>query len=468
MTLTYILSTLFAISLTINLGIALWLFKDIKKQKKYKKKYTEIKIQNEQLLHQVKNLELQLESEKKFLKMSQESLKDTFQSLASKALEGNNKQFMELAKTVFEKDQQKAQSELNKKEESITNIVKPLKEVLVKYESQLSTIERDRQKSYLNIEHELKKVATSNDTLNSQTQALKDALKKPHIRGRWGEIQLKNCIDLAGMSEYSDVHFQDIQDVDGQKLIPDMTVKMPGGRLVIVDAKTPLEAFLSSLEASTDEERQSELVRHGKHVKGHIQSLSTKAYSEAFEGSADFTVMFLPNESFLYAALEVEPDLVEYAIQKKILIATPPTLIGLLKVIRYGWNEEKLAENAQKISEAGAELHKRVCDFMDAFMSVGKHLEKAKDEYSKGLSRIQSRVLVQAKRLEELGAKSSKSLPDIKIQPEIEAATQNETDLEDQDKKQFEAVTELESQSEKQPENILTEAETKIEKQPEA
>ncbi len=417
-----IFSVILTVSITINFILGFFLKKTFSKNKLLLDENTDIKNQSTELNLMIKHLETQIESEKEFMKQSTENLKDTFNALASKALEGNNQQFLDLAKSILDKETNIAKNELDKKESSISNLVKPLTQVLNKYETQLSTIEKERQKSYINIENELKKVSLSSQNLSHQTEALKNALKKPHVRGRWGEIQLKNCIELSGMSEYSDVSFQDIHTVDEKKLIPDMTVKMPGGRLVVVDAKTPLDAFLSSLEATTDEEKHTQLVRHGKHVKGHIQSLSTKAYSDAVENSADFTVMFLPNESFLYAALETEPDLVEYAIQKKILIATPPTLIGLLKVIRYGWNEEKLAENAQKISQAGAELHKRVCDFMDAFTSIGKHLDKAKDEYSKGLTRIESRVLVQAERLEKLGAKSNKDLPEFqKNKPELEA-----------------------------------------------
>jgi DNA recombination protein RmuC len=407
-----VLTILFSVSLTINLVFVLLIKKNSAQTKNLNEENLELSKQTHVLESKISTLEHQLESEKKFVQITTENLKDSFDALASKALEGNNKSFLTLAKSVFEKESHVAKNELDKKETSISNMIQPLTKVLDKYESQLSAIEKERQKSYINIESELKKVTLSSENLSSQTEALKNALKKPHVRGRWGEIQLKNCIELSGMSEHSDVSFQDVHNVDDKILIPDMTVKMPGGRLVVVDAKTPLEAFLCSLEASTEEEKHAQLVRHGKHVKGHIQSLSTKAYSDSVENSADFTVMFLPNESFLYAALETEPDLVEYAIQKKILIATPPTLIGLLKVIRYGWNEEKLAENAQKISQAGTELHKRVCDFMDAFTSIGKHLDKAKEEYNKGLTRIESRVLVQAERLEKLGAKSTKSLPE--------------------------------------------------------
>ncbi|MCB0415618.1 MAG: DNA recombination protein RmuC [Bdellovibrionales bacterium] len=343
-------------------------------------------------------------------------ISNNFKVVASEVLEGNSKQFFQLAKMSFDQQSQENKNLLEKKELKISALVDPLKKSLEEYAHQISYIEKQRLVDNKSIEMELKKVFESNQILSSETNALKNALKKPHIRGRWGEVQLKNCIELAGMSEYCDVSFQDQHTGDdGQRLIPDMTVKMPGGHTVVVDAKTPLDAFLSSLEATTEEERLIELSRHGRHVKDHVKNLSSKAYAESIPGSADFTVLFLPNESFLYAALEVEPEIVEFALEKKILIATPPTLIGLLKVIRFGWNEEKLAENAQKISMAGQELHKRICDFLDAYANMGKHLEKAQEEYNKGYKRLESRVLVQAKKLETLGAKSNKSLPEASV-----------------------------------------------------
>lgn len=353
-------------------------------------------------------LRASVEQERKRNEDVNSQLQNAFKSLAAQALEGNSKQFFEMAKTTRELEK----SELEQKEQSLRRLVEPLQEILNKYHQHVSEIEKARERSYVQLENEIKRVAETSHLLARETQALKDALKRPHVRGRWGELQLKNCIELAGMSEYADVTFQDNStDGDGQRMIPDMTVRMPGGHVVVVDAKTPIDAFLNSLEAQTDETRMAEMLRHGRHVKEHVKKLSTRAYGEALAQSADFTIMFLPNESFLYAALEVEPDLMEFALQRKVLIATPPTLIGLLKVIRFGWNEEKLAENAQRISEAGTELHKRICDFVEGYMIIGKSLEKAKQEYDKGLARLNSRVLVQAKRLEKLGAKSNKQLP---------------------------------------------------------
>lgn len=349
---------------------------------------------------------------------SEEIMLERFRSLAAQSLEGNTQQFLHLARTTLEKETLVSQTELEKRKIEIQHLVEPLQKKLEEYQTQLQGIERERQRSYSQVEQELKRVTELSANLTQETSALKNALKKPHVRGRWGEVQLKNCIELAGMSEFADVTFQDVTTLEeGGRHIPDMTVRMPGGRIVVVDAKTPIDAFLSSLEAKDDETRATELARHGRHVKEHIKKLSSKSYSDSFRTSADFTVMFLPNESFLYAALEVEPDLVEFAIQRKILVATPPTLIGLLKVIRYGWNEERLAENAQRISEVGTELHKRVVDFVDGFLNIGKHLDKAKQEYDAGLSRLQSRIVTQAKRLEKLGAKSAKDLPGILSEP---------------------------------------------------
>jgi DNA recombination protein RmuC len=336
-----------------------------------------------------------------------------------KMIENQKESFKGLASTAFETSLGQFMTYSDQRHRAMDELIKPMAETLGKYQEQMRRLELDRQKSFTAIDMELKKIADAHLTLAKETGALKDALKKPHVRGRWGEVQLRNCIELAGMSEHSDVVFQDFSsDEEGSRHIPDMIVRMPGGRRVIVDAKTPIDAFLNSLEAPSEEARAAEMLRHGRHVKEHVKRLSTRAYTDAVKESADFTVLFLPNESFLYAALESEPDIVEFALQKKVLIATPPTLIGLLKVIRYGWSEQRMAENAQRISEMGQELHKRLCDFVDAYMAVGKHLDKAKDEFEKGRARLESRVLVQARKFEALGAKSNKTL-------EIEAPGNN-------------------------------------------
>lgn len=364
-----------------------------------------------QLRERVHQKDQELNEQESRIKLFKEEMKSTFESVATDALNGSNKEFLKMAELTLSKQQQSAEHKLDKKKTEIDNIINPLKESLFRFQNEVSTMEKERQRSYAVVENEIKKVIENSAELSKETRALKDALKKPHVRGRWGEIQLKNCVELAGMSEFSDVTFQDYSDEDGTRLIPDLTVKMPGGRNVVVDAKTPIDAFLASLEATTDKQRNLEMVRHGKQVKEHIKKLGQKAYGQVLKDSADFTVMFLPNESFLYAALETQPDLVEYAMEKKILVATPPTFVGLLKVIRFGWNEDKLTKNAEEISLIGKELHKRISDFLEVYFDIGKSLKMAQDKYDVGLKRLNSRVIVQAKKMESLGAKSHKELP---------------------------------------------------------
>lgn len=345
---------------------------------------------------------------------SRAELSDLFKGLASTALESSMDRFLTLARSTFDRANELHQLDSEQRHKAMDDLVRPLSETLERYQRQMGLLEKDRQTAFQTIDGELKRVAEAHRLLARETTALKDALKRPHVRGRWGEVQLKNCIELAGMSEFADVVFQDVtSDDEGARHVPDMIVRMPGGRRVIVDAKTPIDAFLNSLDAPTEELRAMEMARHGRHVKDHVKRLSSRAYADAVKESADFTVMFLPNESFLYAALEAEPDIVEFALAKKVLIATPPTLIGLLKVIRFGWTEEKLAENAQRISELGQELHKRLCDFVDSYLSVGRHLDRARDEFEKGRGRLESRVLVQARRFENLGVRSRRSLADV-------------------------------------------------------
>jgi DNA recombination protein RmuC len=340
-------------------------------------------------------------------------LSESFKGLAASALEASMGQFLNLAQSTFQQANEMHKLDSDQRHKAMDSLIKPVTESLVKYQEQIQMLEKDRARAFQMIDQELKKVSEAHLYLTKETTALKDALKRPHVRGRWGEVQLRNCVELAGMSEYADVSFQNsTTDEEGGRHIPDMIVRMPGGRNVIVDSKTPIDAFLNSLDAPTEELRRTEIARHGRHVKEHVKKLSTRAYTEVIKDTADFTVLFLPNESFLYAALEAEPDVVEFALQKKVLIATPPTLIGLLKVIRFGWSEQKLAENAHRISEMGQELHKRICDFADTYENVGKHLNKAKDEYDKGRTRLESRLLVQARRFESLGAKSNKTLLD--------------------------------------------------------
>ncbi len=367
----------------------------------------ELKSENIRLEERAKQLNVLLESQKNWTAQA----KDQFQSLASEALEGNNKQFVELAKAHLSKETEVLKGDFSQKQQAIKQMLEPLKITLDEYYKQTQDLDKQHNSGLNRIGDELKRVISSHQELSLQTRTLKNALKRPHIRGRWGEVQLANCVELAGMSEFADVSFQQSENIDQKQLRPDLVVKMPGNRLVIVDAKTPIDAFMRSLEVATEEERKIEMQKHGQQVKDHVKKLSLKSYGENFSNSADFTVMFLPNESFLYAALETQSDLIEFALEKKILIATPPTFVGLLKVVHYGWQEQKLTENAEKISEIGKELHKRISDFIDCYQLIGKSLLKASSDYEVGMKRLSSRLLPQAKKMEALGAKSKKDLP---------------------------------------------------------
>jgi DNA recombination protein RmuC len=402
LSLTSILTVLF---------LGFWL-RASRKLSRQTKELQDLQLENHKLAQEAHSHKELLQMERARFEQIKNELKDSFSSLASHSIQSSTKHLLEVAEATFKKQSQVQAMDFDQKRQTIEQLMKPVSEALSQYQKQVGDMEKERQRAFTTLDVELRRVAEMGTQLSRETTALKDALKKPHIRGRWGEVQLKNCIELAGMSEFADVIFQDVVEKEGDRLIPDMVVRMPEGRQVIVDAKTPLEAFLNSLEAPTEEARAVEMARHGRHIKEHVKRLSLKSYGDAYDGSADFTVMFLPNESFLYAALEVEPDLVEYALQKKVLIATPPTLIGLLKVIRFGWSEKRLAENAEKISKEGIELHKRIAEFFEGYESVGKHLEKAMAEYEKGKTRLHSRVLVQAKRFESLGVQSVKELPE--------------------------------------------------------
>ena len=405
---------LFTTCILITLTGIVLVFHKNKKYSLLKEQLFQLDKENYLLKSQLSQSHENIKRDRELFLSFQNELESHFRGLAAQALEGSNKQFMELAKTTFQLHTQQAENLFSKKEDQIEGLVKPITQALQDLNKKTAEVEKDRLSHFAMLGNEIKRMVETNSQLAHDTMALTDALKKPHVRGRWGEVQLKNCIELAGMSEYSDVNFQNaVTNDDQQRLIPDMTVRMPGGRVVVVDAKTPLDAFISALEAKDESERLTQIARHGRHIKEHVKKLSSKDYAKAVEGSADFTVLFLPNESFLYSALEAQPDLMEYALERKILIATPPTLIGLLKVISFGWNEQKLAENAAKISEAGKILHRRLCDFIGAYENVGKHLTKAKEEYETGWARLNSRVLVQARRLEKLGAKSHKDLPTI-------------------------------------------------------
>lgn len=348
------------------------------------------------------------------VQQANEAAQKSFESLAAEALKSNSSAFLDLAKRELERTTKDATTGFEKETTEVKKLVDPLQKALEKYELQITDMERRRQHAFGEIKEQLETVVAKSGEVAKQAEGLKAALTRPHVRGRWGEIQLKNCVELAGMSDYCDLNLQDSSRTSDDALIrPDMTVRMPAGRRIAVDAKVAMGSFEAYIEARTDEERQAALVEHGRHVRNHVERLARKEYWESVAGSPDFVVMFLPNESFLYAALETQRDLIEYALDKKVLVASPPNLVGLLKVIYYGWREQKLAEDAQKIATVGKELHKRIADLTGNFLKLDKSLHAAREAYDSAAYNLNSKVLKSAQTLAALGAKSEKSVEDL-------------------------------------------------------
>ncbi len=359
----------------------------------------------------IEEREKNLAEERAQLASLREALKAQFAELSANALKDNSEAFLNTAKKVLALQHQEADKDLEKRQDEIKQLVKPIQDGIKAVGDVAKEMESKREKAFGTIEEQLKQSVLQAAEVARQTSGLKDALKKPNVRGRWGEVQLKNCIDLAGMEEHCDVEFQvSSVSIDDDRIRPDMIVRMPGGRSIAVDSKTPMDAFLEYIEASTDEQRTVALVRHGKTVRNHIAGLVRSDYMQKVANSPDFVVMFLPNESFLAMALDKEPSIIEDALCKKVLITTPGTLIGLLKVIRYGWNEQKIAVNAQQIADEGAKLNTEITRFLEDFAKLGIALKSATDAYDNSVRRVEKQITNTSSKLTTLGAKSRKTL----------------------------------------------------------
>ncbi|NDD57886.1 MAG: DNA recombination protein RmuC [Chlamydiae bacterium] len=342
-----------------------------------------------------------------FLTQSQEALNESFKSLSFDALEKNNKAFLTLAKATLDSYQVSAKEELEKRHTSMMEAMNPVKEALGKIDFEMKALEKDRKGDHEALKEHLKLLVDSEKHLRMETSMLVKALRAPIGRGRWGEIQLKRVVELAGMLNYCDFFEQFTVSADEGQLRPDLVVKLPGGRQVVVDAKVPLEAYLEATSTQDEDLRLIKLKDHARQVRQHLSALSKKAYWEHFHPSPEMVVLFLPAEAFFSAALEQDPSLLEAGMEQKVIIATPTTLIALLRAIAYGWKQENLSRHAQEVSKLGHELYKRLCDMGGHFTKMGKSLSSAVDSYNKGVSSLESRVFVTARKFKELGAASS-------------------------------------------------------------
>lgn len=364
-------------------------------------------------VQQIKEADRRTEEQRELLAEAEKSFREAFEALSSRALKQNNKQFLELAKETLAKTQEQAKGELEKRQVAVDNLVKPLKETMDAVKKQMETVEKDRTSSYSELKEQVANLTQTQKDLRSETSNLVTALRAPQVRGRWGEIQLRRVVEMAGMVNYCDFDEQTTLQTEDGRLRPDMIVRLPNERRIVVDSKAPLQAYLESLEADDDSIREAALVRHATQVKTHIKQLGAKSYTQHLGFTPEFIVLFLPGETFFSAALEQDPGLIEQGVDRNVILATPTTLIALLKAVHYGWRQEALTENAMKIKELGEELYQRTAVLADHFSSVGTHLNRTVGAYNKSVGSLEKRFLPTVRQFKELGAAAGDEIPEI-------------------------------------------------------
>lgn len=332
-------------------------------------------------------------------------LSEAFQAISSEALRQNNQSFLDLAKTALEKFQEGARGDLDKRQQSINELVRPVRESLEKVDLKIGELERARTGAYESLTAQVRTLIDSQNLLRTETSRLSKSLHAPNVRGRWGEIQLRRVVEIAGMVAHCD--FFEQQTADEGKFRPDMIVRLPGGKNIVVDAKAPLSAYLEGIDAPDDAIREGKMIAHASQIRAHIDALARKAYWEQFKPAPEFVVLFLPGEMFFSAALERDPSLIEFGADKRVILATPTTLIALLRAVFHGWRQERLARNAREICDLGQELFKRLADVGTHIDRLGRNLNASVDSFNKAVGSLESRVMVTARKFKDLDASQS-------------------------------------------------------------